>query len=212
MAAVSKNGSSDGPQRNMCYWNSTSRAIGGGAKPLIMKEMFAEGADRRRNAKTYSYHANRNVSQGTGKSVIMVERKSDGSANFENILDFVKADSWVAGDISGNSANTLVITHASDHFTAAKGSELTPSAWAFLVLRCDDWGQNVQVPVRAREDTSMDLAMARSLADAPRQNVRAREDTSMDLAMARSWADASRRYRKQLDDDRAMAMSFQNKY
>jgi len=185
MAAVSNNRSSGGPQSNMCYWNTTSRAIGGGADPETMKDLFAEGEDRRRNAKTWSYRANRSVSRGTGKSIIMVGRKSDGSADFEEIQDFVKADSWTPGDIIGNPENTLVITHASDHFTAAKGSELTPAAWAFLVLRCDDWGQNVQVPARTRPDTSMDRAIALS------------------------YADQTQQYRKQLEADWMMAKSFQ---
>lgn len=206
MTAVSNNGSSDGPQSNMCYWNSASEAIGGGEDPLTLKEKYATGAARMRDAKTHSYSANRSVSRGTGKSIILVKRNSDGSSNFEAIQDFVPADSWVIGDIAGNPANTLVITHASDHFTAAKGSELTPMVWAFLVLRCDDWGHNVQAPARARPDTSLDLVMAMSLDDESR---RWREQLDADRAMALSLDDKSRRYHKQLATDWEMAMSFQ---
>ena len=197
-----------GYQRNMCYWNSISKALGGYTNPSTLKDMYAVGADRIRHAKTHSYQANRNVAKGIGMSIIMVGRKRNGNADFYKIYDFAKADSWIANNVSHNRDFTIVITNATDHFTAVKGRELTDGVWARLVNACDNWERAVQVPP-VRVDTSIDRAIALSLAESIPQ-ARAREDTSMDLAFALSLAEPLPRADTSMD--KAFALSLQGTY
>ncbi len=212
----------------MCYWRAIAKAIGGRADPSVLKDKFAAGADRNRHAKTHSYQANRNVAKGIGMSIIMVGRKRNGNADFYKIYDFAKADSWIANNVSHNRDFTIVITNATDHFTAVTGRELTDGVWARLVNACDNWERAVQVPpvrvdtsidraialslaesvpqARARADTSIDRAIALSLAESIPQ-ARAREDTSMDLAFALSLTEPLPRADTSMD--KAFALSLQ---
>jgi hypothetical protein len=195
----------------MCYWKAIAKALGGNADPSILKDRYAVGADRIRHAKTHSYQSNRNIAQGIGMSIIMVGRNVNNTADFYKIFDFAKADSWIATNVNHNRHFTLVITNAGDHFTAVKGSELTDRVWARLVNVCDDWERAVQVP-RVRVDTSLDYAIAQSLAEQQVQVPRVRVDTSLDYAIAQSLAEQQvqvPRVRVDTSLDQAIAISLQ---
>ena len=195
-----------GYQRNMCYWKAIAKALGGNVDPSILKDMYAVGADRIRHAKTHSYQANRNVAQGIGMSIIMVGRNVNGMADFYKIFDFAKADSWIANNVNHNRDFTLVITNAADHFTAVTGRELTDAVWARLVNACDDWERPIQVPP-VRVDTSLDYAIAQSLAEQSVQVPPVRVDTSLDYAIAQSLVEQNASVDTSLD--RAIAISLQ---
>ena len=195
-----------GDEQNMCYWNAISKALGGYANPSTLKEMYAVGADRIRHAMTHSYQANRNVAHGIGMSIIMVGRKRNGNADFYKIYDFAKADSWIANNVSHNRDFTIVITNATEHFTAVKGSELNHGVWTRLVNACDNWERAVQVPA-IRVDTSLDYAIAQSLAEQSVQVPAVRVDTSLDYAIAQSLIEQNASVDTSLD--RVIAISLQ---
>jgi len=195
-----------GYQRNMCYWKAIAKALGGNVDPSILKDVYAVGADRIRHAMTHSYQANRNVAHGIGMSIIMVGRKGNGKADFYKIYDFAKADSWIANNVNHNRDFTLVITNASEHFTAVTGRELTDGVWTRLVNACDDWERAVQVPP-VRVDTSLDYAIAQSLAEQSVQVPPVRVDTSLDYVIAQSLVEQNASVDTSLD--RVIAISLQ---
>jgi hypothetical protein len=190
----------------MCYWKAIAKALGGNVDPSILKDVYAVGADRIRHAMTHSYQANRNVAHGIGMSIIMVGRKGNGKADFYKIYDFAKADSWIANNVNHNRDFTLVITNASEHFTAVTGRELTDGVWTRLVNACDDWERAVQVPP-VRVDTSLDYAIAQSLAEQSVQVPPVRVDTSLDYVIAQSLVEQNASVDTSLD--RVIAISLQ---